>query len=249
MLKEERFEFILEQLKKESSVSYETFAASLSVSEDTIRRDIEQLYRNGLVSKVRGGAMLRSKDPLSFQDRTLTYHEEKNAIALKAQRFIRPGMTIFMDGGTTVCALASTLQADIAVRIITNNVALMPILTAFKHIDIIFLGGEYQANTATTCGLETTAEVLKYNADLYFMGTCALDDKNGISAVFKNDAAVKRAMLSASQKTVVLADSNKLNQTEPFKVTDIHNIDYLVSELAATDPSLDAYRSLGVSIL
>src|ERR1700750_1933223 len=104
MLKEERFEIILSQLKEKNKVKFEDLASLLQVSEDTVRRDIDLLHRNGLLSKARGGAISREKDPLSFHDRQSFLTKEKDIIALKAQQFLKDGMTVFMDGGTTVCA-------------------------------------------------------------------------------------------------------------------------------------------------
>lgn len=70
MLKEERFNHILTVIKKKGKANYESLASDLNVSEDTVRRDIESLHNNGLLLKVRGGAISLSKNPLSFQDRT-----------------------------------------------------------------------------------------------------------------------------------------------------------------------------------
>src|ERR1700682_2384555 len=96
MLKEERFNHILKVIKKRGKVFYETLSEDLNISEDTVRRDIESLHNNGLLFKVRGGAISASRNPLSFQDRTLYLPEEKELIALKAQQLIKKGQTIFM---------------------------------------------------------------------------------------------------------------------------------------------------------
>jgi len=123
MLKEERFTLILTTIKKKGKVNLASLSGALKVSEDTVRRDIESLHNNGLLVKVRGGAISLSKNPLSFQDRTHFLSEEKNIVGLKAQQFIRNGQTIFMDGGSTVCAVASHLPASASFRLITNNMA------------------------------------------------------------------------------------------------------------------------------
>ena len=84
MLKEERFNHILKVIKKRGKVIYETLSEDLNISEDTVRRDIESLHNNGLLLKVRGGAISISKNPLSFQDRTRYLAEKKKKlIALK----------------------------------------------------------------------------------------------------------------------------------------------------------------------
>ena len=95
MLKEERFNHILKVIKKKGKVFYETLSEDLDISEDTVRRDIESLHNNGLLCKVRGGAISISNNPLSFQDRTHYLAKEKELIALKSQQLIKKGQTIF----------------------------------------------------------------------------------------------------------------------------------------------------------
>ncbi|WP_334126393.1 DeoR/GlpR family DNA-binding transcription regulator [Empedobacter brevis] len=249
MVKEERFNIILKQLEKKNNISYETFASLLDVSEDTVRRDIDYLYRNGLLTKVRGGAMLRSKNPLSFSERIHTDTKEKDVIALKAQQFIRNGMTLFLDGGTTVCQMANYFPADIFLRIITNNPALIPIVSKMPNIELILLGGKYHTDTAITTGVNTCLEINNYLADAYFMGTCALDYLLGASSTYENDAEIKRAMIKSSKKIVVLADENKLRQTEPFKVAEIDQIDILITNLQSNDNELNDFRGIGIQIV
>jgi len=249
MLKEQRFDIILKELEKNTTGTYEVFATLLAVSEDTIRRDIDTLYRNGLLTKVRGGAMLRSKDPLSFHERTSFATDAKNIIGLKAQQFIKSGMTLFMDGGTTIYSIARQLPIDIELSIITNNPALIPVLERHTQIEVILLGGLYHKESATTVGADTCLEIGKYVADLYFMGSCAVDHDFGISATFKTDAEVKRAMLRSSKKLVALADQNKFRRTEPFKIASIEQIDVLITELSSDDTELAAFRNLGLQII
>ncbi|WP_134089847.1 DeoR/GlpR family DNA-binding transcription regulator [Olivibacter sp. XZL3] len=249
MIKEERFEIILKLLEKEVKVSYEKLAELLSVSEDTVRRDVDNLYRNGLLSKVKGGAMLRSKDPLSFQDRSLFSTDEKSAIALKALKFIKNGQTLFMDGGTTICAIAKVLPRDIAVRIVTNNMELIPILKQFPNVELVVLGGIYHLETAITTGAQTVTEASQFIANVYFMGTCAVDYQFGVSATVKADCDVKRAMIASSRKTIVLADSNKLRKTEPFKAANMSEIDILISDIPSDHDELKEFRNLDIQLV
>ncbi len=249
MLKEERFNHILVNLKQKGKVFYEPLAKDLNVSEDTIRRDIEALYNNGLLLKVRGGAMSQSKNPLTFQDRSQYFSEEKDVIALKAQQLIRSGQTIFMDGGTTVCAIASHLPANSSFRLITNNLALIPIISKFKDIELIVLGGSYNRKTEVATGGQTSDEVSKYVADLYLMGTCAIHKDFGITAVFQNDGEVKQSMLKNSSKTFALSNHAKLNLTEHYKVCDLQDVSGLITDLPADDIKLNHFRNSGIQLI
>ncbi|WP_326983888.1 DeoR/GlpR family DNA-binding transcription regulator [Chryseobacterium sp. MYb264] len=249
MLKEERFEIIISQLQENKKVKFEDLALLLKVSEDTVRRDIDILHRNGLLSKARGGAILREKDPLTFHDRQSFLTKEKDIIALKAQPFLIDGMTVFMDGGTTICAVVNYMPLDIKLRIITNNYSVIPILEKFKNVELIMLGGNYEADLAVTSGITTCNEVSKYIADLFIMGTCAIDAGFGVSAVSLTDGETKKAMVESSKKIVAVASQNKLGRAEAFKVCSINNIDSLITDLDANHPELDSFRNLNIQII
>lgn len=249
MVKEERFSIILKHLSKKTMVFYPELSALLKVSEDTVRRDINALDRNGLLKKIRGGAILIEKLPVNFVDRSTIFEEEKKKIALKAISRIKEGNTIFMDGGTTNCAIGESLPIDFNLRIVTNNLALVPILSNRKSIELILLGGVYNTSTQTTFDTQTIQDAAKYVADLYFLGACAFDTIYGVTSVFREEAELKRTMHLFSKQTIVLANSKKLNTAEAFKVCDADEIDTLITELPGTDQILDSYRDENISIL
>jgi DeoR/GlpR family transcriptional regulator of sugar metabolism len=249
MLKEERLTHILTALRRKGKVNLESLSSALNVSEDTVRRDLDSLHNNGLLVKVRGGAISLSKNPLSFQDRAHLLPEEKNVVGLKAQQLIKDGKTIFMDGGSTICAVASHLPAHSRFRLVTNNMALVPILSNYKHIELIVLGGRYDRETAVNTGGQTSSEAGKYNADLYFMGTCALHPDVGISAVFQADGEVKQTMLKNAAKTYALGNHTNLNCTEYYRVCALKDINGLITDLSPDDPRLDSFRNLGIRLI
>lgn len=249
MLKEERFDKILHILASKGKVSYEILSQELKVSEDTVRRDIEALHNNGLLSKVRGGAIPVEKNPLSFVDRANYLTDKKQIIALKAQQFIHHGQTLFMDGGTTNCSIAAKIPVTTNLTIITNNISIVPILANHKNINLVLLGGSYNPHTQTTEGAKTCEEIKNYVADIYFLGTCAVDSKFGVTATYKNDGDVKTAMHKASKKSIALALLEKMDQAEPYKICPMEEIEILITELASNDSRLDSYRNASTKLV
>ena len=154
MTRENRFNYILEKLLSKNEVGFNQLSKDLNVSEDTIRRDIDALSSNGLLLKIRGGAMPRSHNPLSFKERIGHLSDDKEIIAAKAQTLIKSGQTIFMDGGTSVYTLVSLLSTDIKLTVITNNMAIIPALSAYPGIELIVLGGKYLKESETVVGLQ-----------------------------------------------------------------------------------------------
>lgn len=249
MLKEERFGKILDILQKNGRIQYDSASSVLKVSEDTIRRDIEALHNNGLLSKVRGGAIPITKNPLAFTDRAAFKTDKKELIALKALQFISDGDSIFMDGGTTNCSIASKLPVDINLTIITNNIALAPVLHNHKNVKLVVLGGSYNPLTQATEGAKACEEISRYAADTYFLGTCAVDSEVGVTATFIGDADVKTAMHKYARKTIALALEGKLNMAETYRICPMKEVAVLITELVSSDEKLHTYRNKETKIV
>ncbi|MGV3604340.1 MAG: DeoR/GlpR family DNA-binding transcription regulator [Dyadobacter fermentans] len=248
MLKEARFEHILDKLKANSRVFFEELATDLKVSEDTIRRDIDILAKSGLMVKVRGGAISPAHNPLTFQQRAGMFTEAKQRIGLKVQQHLSDVKTVLMDGGTTILAVAASIPVNAKLRIITNNVALPHVLSNHSGIEIVLLGGNYVPGTQTTVGVQTCMEARKYVADLYLMGTCAIDVSIGVTAQFADDGEVKKAFIESSRKTIALVSQEKLNMIDYFKVAELSEVDAIITDLVSDDDQLAKYRFSGLEI-
>jgi DeoR/GlpR family transcriptional regulator of sugar metabolism len=248
MLKEERFDFILKELKSSSKVLLEELAVKLGISEDTVRRDIHALHKAGLLNKVRGGAIRVNLNPLAFQDRTDSFNEGKQVIALKARQVLQNARTVFMDGGTTVLAVAAALPIDSTLRIVTNNMSVIPILSNHKNVEIIVLGGTYNKLSNTTLGTQTCMEILRYQADVYLMGICSIDSETGISASILEEGETKKAFIKSAAKTVILGHQEKLGTVDFYKVASISEVDTLITDLPSDSPLLDNFRNTGLEI-
>ncbi|WP_031527547.1 DeoR/GlpR family DNA-binding transcription regulator [Dyadobacter crusticola] len=249
MLKEKRFSYILAKLQDKQQVGFAELSNELQVSEDTVRRDIDILSNNGLLMKVRGGAIPRSHNPLTFKERISYLKDDKEVIALKAQSLIRSGQTIFLDGGTSVFTLVSLLPTDIKLTVITNNTAIIPALSAYPGIKLILLGGIYFRESETIVGTQAIKMVMNFQADLYFMGVCALDVNKGVTASYMEEAELKQAMLQNSGSAVALSTFEKLETFESYRVCAIADLQCIITELDAEDPKLLPFRAEGVKVL
>jgi DeoR/GlpR family transcriptional regulator of sugar metabolism len=249
MVKEKRFNYILDKLHSQNEVGYNELSNDLQVSEDTIRRDIDALANNGLLLKIRGGAIPRSHNPLSFKERQGHLQDDKEIIALKALTLIKPGQTLFMDGGTSVYTLASLLPTNSKLTIITSNLAIIPALSSYPHVELIVLGGKYLKQTETITGYQAIKMVQNFQADLYFIGVCALDMAKGVTASFMEEAELKHAMLEQSHVTVALSTFDKLETFEPYHVCPIKSIHYMITEVDSSHKKLQSFREAGIIIL
>jgi DeoR/GlpR family transcriptional regulator of sugar metabolism len=154
-----------------------------------------------------------------------------------------------MDGGTTNLAIASLLPTDLSARIITNNQAIVPVMAQHKNIELIILGGRYNHTGATTYGLATCIQAGEFIADLFFMGTCAVDPVAGVSGDGQADVDVKRAMIRASGSVLALANHERLFRKEPFKVCELNMLDTIITDLPSDHKDMDEFRNADIQIL
>jgi DeoR/GlpR family transcriptional regulator of sugar metabolism len=248
MVKEERLELILSQLAKESKVQFAEMSQLLNVSEDTVRRDIKELNEQGLLRAVRGGAITNSAVPHHYRDREKFDVGQKMRIAEKAIPFIKNGQTIFMDGGTSVLAVAQMMPKDLKVTVVTNSFPVADVLEDHPNADVIFAGGRLYKTAFTTIGHETIQTIQNVRANLYFLGVSSLSTL-GLTGKSYEDVQVKKTMAAMSAQIVALSTLAKINTSQAFYICPVTDVDAIVTEANPESEELDAYRRLGIQII
>ncbi len=249
MLKEERQQAILTLLRSTGKVSTLDLSQSLEVSEDTIRRDLKELSDQGTVRKVHGGAMLVPLNPFDYRDREVYALEEKQVLAELAQVLLRPGMVIFMDGGTTNVQLARLLDPQLPLTIFTNSLPVAEVLAEKPAAVTRLLGGRLLPSAKVTIGPEVVEQIRAVKADLCILGTRGLHPELGITEIDWDETQVKKAMVNASQELACLVIAEKIGSTNPYLICPPAAISTLVSSLSPQDPKLLPFRRQGVDLL
>ncbi|GGA96452.1 DeoR/GlpR family DNA-binding transcription regulator [Puia dinghuensis] len=247
MLKPERQAYILHQVNLHNQVLSANLSQQLDVSEDTIRRDLQELADNQKLIKVHGGAL-----SLSFNDHgpaTPIYaHTQKKLIARKAASLIQNDMFITTTGGTTLIELARTLPKDLKATFISGS---LPVALEYCHhplIDVILIGDKVSKNSRITVGGEAIARIRQIKADICFLGVNAIDIQHGITDNDWEVVQVKKAMIESAQKVICLTISEKIDSFQPFHVCPVEELDMLITELPPDDPMLEPYRQKGIEI-
>ena len=247
MLKEERLDFIINRLKSNQSVKLGQLSEALDVSEDTIRRDIEGLARNGLLTKVRGGAVPHSPNAHSFHERIHISENIKLTIAQKAIPLIKPGDAILLDGGTTTYALAGLL--DMPLTVITNNIPVAALLAGRKNMEVILTGGRILPDSQVTAGAYAISLLEQSHVDICFLGICSLHHEIAVTSMDYFECEMKRAMVSCSDRIVALTGHDKIGTSEAYKICSIDLLDTIVTEINAENEIFEPYRQRNIQIL
>ncbi len=249
MLKEERHQHILTELRIRNRILLTDISEKLNVSEDTIRRDLKDLHDRGQLIKVHGGAIAKSFTPFSFHQEEIYDHPNKQVIAHKALNVLHDGMVMLITGGTTNLEFVSVIPPELHLTIFTPSLQIAMQLARSKNIDTILIGGRVSHDAQIALGAEALNTLASIKADLCFLGTGHLDPTAGLSEFDWEVVQLKRAMIKSSKKIISLTLSAKLNSSQRYKICDINDIHTLVTELPPEAEILKPFHIDGLEIL
>lgn len=248
MLKKERQAHILQQINIHNKVLSSDLGMQLNVSEDTIRRDLQELAEEGKLIKVHGGALAKSFH-VTIEAKQVYAVQEKQMIARKTLSLIKDGMLIVISGGTTIRELVKILPPDLNVTFVTTNVPIALELLDHPNAEVIFLGNKLLKSAQMAVGAEVIQRLSQIKADLCLLGANSIDTDTGLSDLDWEIIEVKKAMMRCSQKIVAMAISEKLNTSQRLQVCALDEIDFLVTELDPSDPKLQPYLTTHLVII
>lgn len=240
MLQTDRFDQIYEILKSRGSATVQYLQKHLYVSEATIRRDLEAMENAGLIERVWGGAMLRSmeKDIPSFV-RAKTNVEKKDQIASVAAKLLKNSSSIFLDSSSTCLSLVPYLAKLKDITVITNSLKMSYQLAKRTELSTIVLGGQIYEDYILS-GHMAVDSVKNYHTNLLFFSCSGISTDGGIWSIEPKVVAVCREMMRHTAKKVLLCDSSKFGKTLLWRLADLADIDYIISDGPPEDPSLRA---------
>jgi DeoR/GlpR family transcriptional regulator of sugar metabolism len=249
MLKKERQAYIVHQVNLHNKVLSASLSTDIDVSEDTIRRDLQELSEEGRLLKVHGGALSHAFNDITYPSKKIYAQDNKKIIAAKAVKLIKDGMFVLTGGGTTIVELARSLPVALSATFISGSI---PAIVEYMHhpnAEVIVIGDKLSKNSKITIGANALASIKSFKPDLCFLGINSIDLENGITDNDWDVVHLKQAMIKASQKTVCLTISEKINTTQPIHVCDVAKIDILITELPHDHPMLQPYKDAGVMVL
>ena len=238
MLKEERQAYILRQINLHNRVLSADMSEKLKVSEDTIRRDLNELAENGKVTKVYGGALSKSYQ-FPFQENEVYARDAKKTIAMKAAKLIKPGMTILAGGGTTMLELAKAFPKHLQCTFFTISPLVALEMAERSIAEVILIGGKLSKNSNITIGSQVINQLSEIKVDL--LGTNSLSVEEGVTDSDWEVIQIKKAMLRCSEKTAILSIAEKLNSVQKMKVCSLSNIHYLITDMEANNDTLSNF--------
>lgn len=247
MLAEERRHNLLSVIAERGRARISDLARLFNVSEMTVHRDLQVLEAQGLVRKMHGGVALVGVQETPYRERIVQQHPQKRAIAEAAVRLIRPGDTLYLSPGTTTTEIARRLpQKDLT--IVTNSLPIAQELMHTTELEVILTGGSIRRHAEALVGPAAEASLAQMFIHLAFVGITGMDPVGGLTVYSETEARVLQAVLRASRKTILVADSSKWGRVMGPRVGALERVHGLISDTALPKAAVEYLEARDVRV-
>ncbi|WP_320128292.1 DeoR/GlpR family DNA-binding transcription regulator [uncultured Sphaerochaeta sp.] len=229
-----RHQYILSLINKNGTVNVADLAGELEVSELTIRRDLDQMAKDGLVERTHGGAAARRNLPVEpdYLQKASEFPDEKEAIGKLVATLIEEGDTLYVNSGsTTFEAIRAIVALGKKVTIVTNNIDAIWLCKEQEQIRLILAGGVYRPRSHSVSGSLSSYIVSEVYANKAIIGVDGFSLTAGLSTPVLEEAETTRAMIEHTVgKVIVVACGNKIGVVSNFKTVSLDRVDVLVTD-------------------
>ncbi|QXJ19580.1 DeoR/GlpR transcriptional regulator [Actinomadura graeca] len=245
----ERVLAIVERLRSAERVTVADLAAETGCSEMTIRRDMDRLAEDGVLRRVRGGAvsLLLRGEATPFALRLREAAEAKRRIAARVGALVADGESVVLDGGTTTLEAARVL-ASRRLTVVPLDLHSANALSAAPEVTLLVPGGRTTPGTLSLTGHLAEASLRALRVDTAVLGVCGLSARHGLTAHDLAEVPVKRAALAAAQRVVAVCDGAKLGRTGLGHVCPVTALDVLVTDASAPAAAVAEIEAAGVAV-
>jgi DeoR family fructose operon transcriptional repressor len=247
----ERQQFIIERLTKETYAEVDQLANEMAVSTMTVRRDLDQLNKSGLVARYHGGARLNTSliGEISYAKKNTQHIQEKKMIAGRAAELIADGDVVFLDSGTTTGEIARCLCAkNRELSVITNDLNAALILTG-SSVNLIILGGVVHKDTQSVISHSAEQDLKRYRFSKAFIGTPAIDRELNFYTPTMDKYYVKRTVMQNSLESYLVADASKFYSQSLCVVGKLPEFAGIITDKEFSEEDSKRLEELNVRIL
>jgi DeoR family transcriptional regulator, aga operon transcriptional repressor len=259
MTRYRRWNELLELLAAEGQLQVEEAAKALGVSEATVRRDLDELARQQMLTRIRGGAVAQGVTyDLPLRYKTERHPSEKQRIAAVAAGLVRPGQVAGLNGGTTTTEVARALatRSDLnspvpppALTVVTNALNIATELAVRQHIKIVATGGVARPQSYELTGPLATGVLEQVALDIAILGVDGIDAAAGATAHQEGEASINRLMARQAAKVVIAADSSKVGRRAFARICTAREIDVLVTDTGIAAEDAARLEDAGVDVV
>ncbi len=243
---------IVELINKEGTVSFARLKSEFpNVSEMTLRSDLKALDMENRIVRVHGGArsigMIVGTD-VDYNIRAARNTAEKRLIAQKALKLLTPGLSVYLDSGSTAIEMASHFPDD-SYMIFTSGINCALELTKLSKVRAHLIGGEVNRYNLSVNGIRSINEIERLNFNIAFLGTSGFSFDTGFTCAVEAENELKRAVIRKAEKTIVLMDSHKVGIVNTFSFASPEDIDVVITDDHLSPETAKLFNTYGINVL
>ena len=250
--KTERLKTILNILQDEHTVDVKDLASRLSISDMTVRRDLNYLSSQYNITRIHGGAMLDSGTIInahSFNAEKPINMEQKEKIARAAAGMIANGQRILIDAGSTCRQMMRYMNDAMQNVIVTNHLQVVEDALCYENLSVIMLGGEIVKSKRCTTGVAVEEQLSKYPVDIAFIGAAAVGADGNLFDEYSPDSFFKKQIFSNANKVVLLVDSSKIISYQLSSFGSLDHVDTVVTDSGVSEAGKELFNKYGVEMI
>jgi len=254
-----RMNALLDAMAAEGHLEVDELAKQLGVSSTTIRRDLNHLHEQQLVTRTRGGAVATTVNyDLPIRYRRASHSSEKTRIGQAAAALVGPGDIVGINGGTTTTAVARAIaerqpaqdaRGPEQITIVTNAINIAGELTVRRHVKLVMTGGVSRLQSFELTGPLAYDTLAQIDLDYTMLGVDAFDPELGAKALDEEEARINQLMVKQARKVVVVADSSKLAARAFARICPLSAVDCFITDSGAPAEAIDRIREHGVEVI
>ena len=250
MLKTERQKIILELLQKEKNVKVRDLKERFEVSDETVRRDLNELEKHGVLRCVHGGAVYNS--PMTHEyavDQRIKHNQqEKEAICRRAAELVEDGSSVAIEASTTTLFLGNYLTLKNNLTVITNSIYLANTLVGNPTNRVKLVGGDLWVKDQKVMGADAEAGFVNYHVDIAFFSVSGISPDLGIFEFTEIERDLTRAVMKSAETRILLNDITKYDCKAFCKIAGIEDIDEIVTDWHVSNEMTAPYEKLGIRV-
>jgi DeoR/GlpR family transcriptional regulator of sugar metabolism len=244
----ERHREILDLLESSGAVRVTEAARQLGVTQETVRRDLDKLFRAGRLRRTHGGAVPVAGPDQPFAVRAVAHHDEKRAIARAAADLLQPGDVIALDASSTAHELALLLQGR-EVTVVTNALPATMALCQQAGVRVMSTGGWLDPASQSWTGAYAEAALTRVHIRKLFLSSKGVDLLRGLSELDEAQAALKRRLIAAAEEVYLLVDHSKFDQRAVVYFAALDEVDAVITDGGAGADLVARLRGTDLRVL
>ncbi|CAH1213651.1 Glucitol operon repressor [Paenibacillus allorhizoplanae] len=247
---EDRRMTILNHLEMEGKVQVHHLSELLTVSTETVRRDLDRLEKEGKLRKVYGGAVKMRMEMVEppFLNRVQMMKPEKAAIGKLAASLVQDGETIMLDNGTTTIEIVPFLNDKTNVTLITNSIPILNLAMETFRGRIIFAGGEVNQECRAVTGTLTDQLLDQFKVNKTFISASGISLTDGITDFHLAEAVISRKMMQRAEECILIADHSKFGLSTFARVAKLEEISMVITDAGCPKEWVDTIEELGIEV-